>query len=346
MGEDARDPRPVGIIANPISGRDVRRLAARARTSTPEDKRNQVARVVIGAVAAGAKRVLVMKEPFRISSGAVEHLQIGAELEVIDVGARVQPEDTVRAARAMRDAGCAALVVLGGDGTNLTISKVWADAPLVPISTGTNNVFPLMVEATTAGVAAGLVAAGRLGLEEVARRAKCIEVEIEGGPKDLALVDATLLVNDHVGNLLPFDPERMRYLLLARAEPASIGTSPIGGLLEPCGRDDDFGVGVSLVGPAQGGRTLLAPLSQGLYRQVYVADWRRVPLGESIELSGPAVLALDGDREHRLEPGQKARLRVTRAGPRVIDPERALALAAERELFLDRESWRDAYDEF
>ena len=346
MSRATGEPRPVGIIANPVSGRDVRRLAARARTSTPEDKRNQVARAVIGAVAAGAKRVLVMKEPFRISTSAIEHLRIGAEFEVLDVGATVSAEDTARAARAMRDAGCGALIVLGGDGTNRTIARVWPDAPLVPMSTGTNNVFPVMVEATTAGVAAGLVAAGSVGLDEVAPRAKCVRVELDGGPSDLALVDATLLVNDHVGNLLPFDPDRLRYVLLARAEPTAVGTSPIGGLLEPCGRSDDFGVGVTCVGPDDGGRLLLAPLSQGLYRRVHVADWRRVPLEETVELAGPGVLALDGDREHKLADGQRVRLRVTRSGPRVIDVERALGLAAERELFLDREGWTDAYDDF
>ena len=55
----------------------------------------------------------------------------------------------------MREAGCGALVVLGGDGTQRAVAKAWRDAPLVPLSTGTNNVFPLHVEATAAGLAAG-----------------------------------------------------------------------------------------------------------------------------------------------------------------------------------------------
>ena len=94
---------PIGIIANPLSGRDVRRVAARADTSTPQSKRNQVARIVIGAVAAGAKRVLVMKEPCRVSTSAIENLEIDASLEVVDVDARLDANDTVRAAEAMRE---------------------------------------------------------------------------------------------------------------------------------------------------------------------------------------------------------------------------------------------------
>ena len=37
----------IGVIANPMSGRDVRRLAARAPQQTPESKRNQIQRLVI-----------------------------------------------------------------------------------------------------------------------------------------------------------------------------------------------------------------------------------------------------------------------------------------------------------
>ena len=115
----------VGVIVNPVSGRDVRRVAARAGDSTPQSKRNQVARIAIGPAASGATRVVVARDPFRISEEAVRHLEVDAEIEVLDVVARVTPADTERAVQAMREAGCAALVVLGGDGTQRTVAKVW-----------------------------------------------------------------------------------------------------------------------------------------------------------------------------------------------------------------------------
>jgi hypothetical protein len=324
----------LGILANPVSGRDVRRLAARASSSTFEDKRAQVARAALGAAAAGVRRIVVMREPFGVSTGALETLALDAKVEVIDVGAGVRREDSERAAVAMREAGCGALVVLGGDGTSRAVARVWPDAPLVAISTGTNNVFPVMVEATLAGAAAGLVAAGALELGEVARPCKRVEVEIEGEAADLALVDATFLVGDFVGNFLPFDPERLHTLVLARAEPAAVGASPIGGLLLPCGAADDFGVAVRCAAAGANGRALYAPLSPGLFRAVRVDGARRLALDEAVELRGPGVLAFDGDRERRLVPGQRARLRVVRSGPRVIDVGRALGLAAARGLFV------------
>jgi hypothetical protein len=334
----------VGILANPLSGRDVRRVAARADTSTPQSKRNQVARIAIGAVAAGAKRVLVLREPFRVSTSAIENLDLDAELVALDVGARLDAGDTARAAEEMRKAGCAAIVVLGGDGTNRAVARIWPDAPLVPLSTGTNNVFPKLVEPTTAGAAAGLVASGAMRLDEVAVRAKRVHVEIDGEEDDFALVDAAFLVDDHVGNLMPFEPAKLRALVLARAEPTALGMSPIGGLLHPVGAADDGGLSVTCAAPGDSGRELLAPVSAGLYRPVNVHSYRRIAFGETVEILGPGVLAFDGDRERKLKQGQRARLRVLRDGPFVIDVERALHLAAQRGTFLDRKGWRDAYD--
>jgi hypothetical protein len=330
------DAKPaVGILANPVSGWDVRRIAARASTSTLEDKRAQVARVALGAVAAGARRIVVMREPFRVSTGALETIALGAAVEALDVGARVRREDSERAAAEMCAAGCAAVVALGGDGTSRAIARAWRDVPLVALSTGTNNVFPTHVEAGLAGAAAGLVAAGALAAGDVARASKLVRVEIEGEEDDVALVDATLLADDRVGNLLPFDPERLRHVVLARAEPAAVGSSPIGGLLLPAGADDDFGVAVECAPASAPGRTLRVPLSPGLWCGVRVAGFRRLAFGEPVRVRGPGVLALDGDRERALAPGQHAVLTVERAGPRVIDVRAALAAAGRRGLFED-----------
>ena len=139
----------VGVIANPMSGRDVRRLAARARRENPEDKQNQIARAVVGAAAAGATRFLLVPDCFRISRSAVENMNIGVDFDFLDVGKlETKPTDTVHAVQAMREAGAGALLVLGGDGTNRIVAGAWQDAPVMPMSTGTNNVFPVMLEAT------------------------------------------------------------------------------------------------------------------------------------------------------------------------------------------------------
>jgi len=334
-------PAAVGILANPAAGRDVRRLAARASVSTLESKRDQVARAAVGALAAGVRRIVVLREPLRVSLGALEALAVDLEVEALDVGARLSAEDTRRAARRMRDLGCGAVVVLGGDGTNRAVAQAWPEAPIVPISTGTNNAFPAPMEATSAGLAAGLVAAGALPLDAVARRAKIVRAILPGGEEALALVDLVRLVDDAVGNLMPFDPGRIRDVLLSRAEPTAMGVSPIGGLLVPCRHEDEFGVQVSCVGHDDGGEPLLVPISPGLFGRVHVAAARRLALGEPCRIEGGGVLAFDGDREHELEPGAVVEACVVREGPWVIDVSRALSVAAERRLLVGLPRPRD-----
>ncbi|MEZ4218359.1 MAG: NAD(+)/NADH kinase [Myxococcota bacterium] len=328
----------VGVIANPMSGRDVRRLAARARRDSPEEKQNQIARAVVGAAAAGAQRFLLVPDCFRISRGAVESLNVGARFDFLDVGPlETKPSDTLRTAAAMRAAGADALLVLGGDGTSRIVATAWPDAPMVPMSTGTNNVFPVMQEATVAGLAAGLVATGAVPLALAATQAKVVRAVFDDGATDVAVVDAVVLADDDVGNLLPFEPGRLRALVLARAEPNAVGMSPIGGLLEPCGIADDFGVEVRCAAEGTPGtRPLLAAVSPGLFRRAHVTAARRLALGEVAVVEGPGVVAFDGDRTRALAPGERCELRVERSGPFVIDAARALRVAGAKGVFEDR----------
>ena len=48
----------------------------------------------------------------------------------------------------MRDQDPIVNLILGGDGTSRAFVKGWRDASLLPLSTGTNNVFPRLAEAT------------------------------------------------------------------------------------------------------------------------------------------------------------------------------------------------------
>jgi hypothetical protein len=339
-------PRPVGLILNPMSGRDVRRLVGRAQTESLEVKRSQLARAVVGAAAAGATRFHFVRDVFRLAEQALEYLALeGVTLAQLDVGAiTTTPADTARAALAMRDAGCGALLVMGGDGTSRIVASAWPDAPLVALSLGTNNVFPERIEATLAGAAVGLVASGKLALEDVALRAKVVRARFADGAETLALIDAVLVEGDHPGSLLPFDAGKIRRAVLSRAEPDAVGMSPLGGLLLPTRKEDDAGVDVACCAPGQGGRALLTPISPGLYRTAFVTSAKRVALGEPVIVEGPGILEFDGDRERVLAQGERAELRVVRDGPWQIDVQRALTIAAERGLFLDLPHWHDEGD--
>ncbi|MEM9622034.1 MAG: NAD(+)/NADH kinase [Pseudomonadota bacterium] len=318
----------LGLVVNPMSGRDVRRLAARATNMTHEAKRDIVARVAAGAEAMGVTDIYITREPFRIASMALEHMGLKARVHIVEHPLANDASDTHQTVAAFAAAGCQTFVSLGGDGTNRAIVRKCPDVDLVPLSTGTNNVFPVLVEPTVAGMVAGLNATGRLPDDtQVKQRVKVLRVQMPGTTSDktdVGLIDAVLLRNDHVGNLLPFDADKISQILLTRAEPDSIGMSPIGGLLHPVYADDDFGLLVQVQPDAPG---LLAPLSPGLFKPVHVSQVSEIGFDIAVPFRGPGVIALDGDRDLRLRKGEHATVTVRRDGPRVIDVQAAMRWA-------------------
>ncbi len=304
----------------------MRRVAARAATSTHLAKQNTVRRIVVSALAAGVDEIVLCREPFRISEGAVADLNAGEHVRFIEIPLTHTDADTAAIATQMREAGCRAVVALGGDGTNRVIAKTWPDVVVLPLSTGTNNVFPVMIEPSVAGLAAGLVAAGKVDTETVTSRVKVLRVSTPSG-SDCALVDVVVLAENRLGSLLPPAPEDMKRLLLARAEAAAIGLSPIGGYLMPCRADDDFGVDVALEGPAT--HRLNVPLSAGYHRTVHVHRADQLAIDEPQTLRGPCVLAYDGDRRTLLAEDEAAVVTLRRDGPRVINVDRVFAAAVE-----------------
>lgn len=305
----------LAICVNPMSGRDVRRLAARATNMTHEAKRDVVARVAAGAEAVGVTDIYIAREPFRIATLALSYMNLKARVHVIEHPLANDASDTEAAMAAYLEAGCDTIVSLGGDGTNRAITRAAPDINLVALSTGTNNVFPQLLEPTIGGMVAGLAAAGRLPRAELARRAKVLRLRFSDGTTDVGLIDAALLRDDFVGNFLPFDATKLARILLTRAEPDSVGMSPIGGFVDPVSAADDCGLLLEM-GP---GRAFQAPLSPGFFRDVSVAKHTRIPLGMPVVFQGPGVLALDGDRDHKLGDGLSAQIVIERNGPWAFD---------------------------
>lgn len=314
----------VGILVNPRSGSDVRRLLTSAGASTIEDKVSILRRIIHGAAEAGAEHLVLTRDPFSITRRATENLQLPIKVEMLGLPLHHTERDSVDAAAAMRDAGCGVLVSLGGDGTNRALALGWPDAPLIPLSTGTNNAFPFHVEPTVAGVAAGLIATGAVDLPSHSQQAKVVAVEVHGADRecdaDLALIDAIAVNDPYVGSLELFDPETMMVGVFTRAEPSAIGFSGLAGTVLPCAPEEERGVVLEFTPPSQNpARLVRAALAPGWFATVGLARSEPLELGVPVEVAGPCLLAFDGERSRRLYPGQTASLRVVRGGPQVID---------------------------
>jgi len=315
-----------GIIANPASGKDIRRLVAHASVFGNDEKVNIVRRVILGMAAAGVERVFYMPDPNALVRRALEEIDVEAPVLPVEGDFRGDARDTAIAAQAMSEAGAGVIVSLGGDGTNRMLVKGAPDVPLVPISTGTNNVFPVMIEGTVAGLAAGALAAGVVDREDVAPRCKQVEIELAAGLHEIALIDAVVMEPGFTASRAIWDTGPIREAVLTRAEASAVGMSAVGGMLDAVTPADEFGLHLVL---GKGDVEVRAAIAPGLIRPVSLARVERLALGASVDVRGPALLALDGERELLVPDGATARMAVARSGPPVVDIGRCLDAARD-----------------
>lgn len=321
----------VGIIANPASGKDIRRLVAHSSVFDNNEKVNILRRVLIGLDAVGVRRVYIMPDYYGLGSRATENLKLGLEVSFLPMPVRADERDSVEAARRLYELDVRSIITLGGDGTNRAVAKACGSIPLVPISTGTNNVVPEMVEGTIAGLAAGVVATGTVAVDEVSRRAKRLEIYAGDDLVDIALVDVTLTRQLFIATRALWDPNEITEIVLARAEPGSIGMAAIGACIHPLDACDDLGLHLRL---GDGPTHVLAPVAPGLVASVGIRYTHLMVLGAEVVLEQQAgTLALDGERHLEVFPGQRFAVRLTRNGPRFVDVQACLAEAARQGAF-------------
>ena len=328
----------VGVIANPASGRDIRRLVAHASVIGAEEKVRIVRRLLLALDAAGLPRVLYLPDTSHLVQRAARDLHLRLSLKALHGPFRGTAQDTTAAARAMAQAGIACCLTLGGDGTNRAFTLGATEVPLIPLSTGTNNVFPEWRESTIAGLAAAAIALGAVDTALIAPRAKIIQVKHDHNPApDLALIDAAVLDGNVIGSRAIWQPEHLRQAVLTRAHPAAIGLAGAGGAVTTISDEDDHGLHLVFrspdTPPSATDRHIRTALAPGLIRDLTISKVRTLPPNAIVTLTGPALLAFDGEREVVLQDGQSAGLQVLRAGPRVVNVDACLAAARDANFF-------------
>ena len=321
----------VGIIANPASGRDIRRLVAHGTVFDNNEKTAIVRRVLLGLDAVGIRRVAYMPEhDFGILPRALmglheRALQLEAlplEMPVLDTSA-----DSTLAAQLLAEQGAGCIITLGGDGTNRAVARGCGSVPLVPISTGTNNVFPTFLEGTIAGMAAGLIARG-IRDERMIRKAPRLEVRVNGTAVENALVDVVVSSLPFVGSRAIWDLSTVREVVLSRVAPTAIGLSALGVALLNSSAEAEAQRGMHIV-LGKGNRQILAPLAPGLVKWVGISSYRRLSTDDMVQFQpGNGTIALDGEREIELADTSVVEVKLCADGPLVVDVPAALAAAA------------------
>jgi hypothetical protein len=315
---------PVGIIANPAAAHDVRRISGYGSGVENQEKIRIIRRLLLGLQAVGVDQVLVMPDHYRLCQHAADTSALHLPVHELPLACANDETDSTRAAEHMVAVGCACIVTLGGDGTNRAVAMGSGTTPLLPISTGTNNVIPSPIEGTIAGLAAGVFARGLVPDPAPIRRTKRLEIVRASEIMESALVDIAISTEAFIGARAITDLTSVRQLWLTQAVPGCLGLSAIGAHLHPLSPAADEALALDLDpdGTATDVVTVLAPIAPGLIRQARVRACRVLPLGESVHINyHPCTLVLDGERTLRLPADSPPiSIRVHWSGPCLLDP--------------------------
>jgi predicted polyphosphate/ATP-dependent NAD kinase len=339
-------PVTVGVIANPASGRDIRRLTTHASVFPTAEKANMIVRLLAGLGALGVERVLTLRDKTGIAALLLRALDTHAAIaaherwpavEFLDLPITDSAADTHAGVARMVREEVALIAVLGGDGTHRAVAAQCGTTPLLALSTGTNNAFPELREATVAGLAGALVATGAVPPEAALARNKRLVVRCVDGPnqgrEEIALVDVCASRQRFIGARAISEPADIELLFLTFAAPDGIGLSSIGGAWAPVDRIAGHGLALTFATDGEPGVPIVAPIAPGRVARVTMRACERFEIGARIALAGAhGTLAFDGEREIELERGDRYEITLDHDGPLTVDVERTLRYAASRQL--------------
>jgi predicted polyphosphate/ATP-dependent NAD kinase len=89
----------IGIIANPASGKDIRRIVSHATVIDNYEKVNIVERIILGAQGCGVDEVYIMADTFQIGNRVIDNLiaskELKANIKLIDIKLNGNVSDTI-----------------------------------------------------------------------------------------------------------------------------------------------------------------------------------------------------------------------------------------------------------
>jgi len=307
----------VGLIVNPFSGTDLRRINGITSFFDNYQKVYITASILNGLQFSGIDEVLALPDYYRIAETASEEVKgIKNKLSFINMKITNTSSDTSEAVRSMVSEGVCSIVILGGDGTVNVASTQSGNVPLVPVSTGTNNVIPFRVDGTVAGLVAGFASE----INEAVVKMKRIEVFIESELRGYALVEAGLTTHDFIGAKALLSVKNVKGIFVTMTKPGNIGLASVAGLHGSIGYDDDMGIFYRL-GTSGFERAIIT--MPGLIEWVKVTEEIEIGIGKEVKCESAKMVEIDGEREIPVY-NEEVVLRLTRNGPFIIDLIKAL----------------------
>ena len=304
------------------------------------EKSNIVRRILIGLHAVGINDVQIMPDKFGIGILAINELQnrwpeVVEGVQVIEMDFTGTGIDSILATRFLKNSGASCIITLGGDGTARLVAKECEDIPVLPVSTGTNNVLPMFIEGTIAGLAAGYLAQqDKVTRENLCFRHKRMDILVNGKFADIALIDVAAVESSFAGSKAVWESNAFKQIFVTRASPSSIGLSSIVGMIEPISIHDPFGA-MAIICSEEPCQQVTAPLGPGLITNLHLQSIDKMEPGLACPVldQRPLMLALDGERELYLGLEDKAEVVLRNNGPWIVDIDRVMQEAVQKHYF-------------
>ena len=125
----------------------------------------------------------------------------------------------------------------------------------------------------------------------------------------------------------------MRLIVASRCHPATIGFSAVAGVCGQVEDTEDRALAVELGGGGAG--SVVAPIAAGVLTEVRISGVHELRLGQEFGFTAAQrhMIALDGERELRVDPGNEVSFSVHRNGPWRVLPRAALSEAVRLGMF-------------
>ena len=321
-----------------MAGKDIRRLVGHSRYISNHEKINTLRRLFVGLESTGVEQVLMMPDYDGISNNCMAYKSDTLRIETLKMELTDTEADSINAAKLLKDMQVDCIVTLGGDGTNRSVSKGCTTLPLLPISTGTNNVFPENIEGTIAGIAAGLVSKKLVDIEKTTYKSKLLEVWIDKSLKDIALVDVAVSFTNSLGSKAIWTTSELSELFVIKSKPIATGLSSISYMLSGDQLNGDKGIHIKM-GKANG-NILKVPLAPGLVESVPIEKWNYIGIDKKTDIpKSSCVLALDGERTISVKSTSQIQIVLKKDGPLVISTNKVMEQAALNNILYDTDNF-------
>ena len=208
-----KNNKTVGIIVNPNSGKDIRRLVSSAFVIPQQYKSNELIKLYEGLSSQGVDKIYLMPDFSDVSKRAREKYSSSIDTVILKTRNLDDESTTIESAKQMSSLELDCVIIFGGDGTARLASKYLNQTPILAISTGTNNLFPENIDGTIAGIAVGKFINSE-NKENYCSRHKKLDVYFDKKFVDSALVDVVVTDIPYIGARAVWDMESVSEIFI------------------------------------------------------------------------------------------------------------------------------------